>query len=64
MPKQSNRHLKGGHKGSRSARHKANGKYAKQRLRTEMNRKRRLKKHLSLHPKDISALKALRDKIA
>ena len=39
----------------RSAHKKATGKYVRQRVRTEANKRRRLKKHLVKHPDDLQA---------
>lgn len=45
---------------SRSYRHKQSGKYARRFAITESNRRRRREKHLSLHPKDLQTLAALK----
>lgn len=49
-----------GKKVRRGSHHFQTGKYKKQWQRTTANKKRKLKKHLSLQPKDIQALKALK----
>jgi hypothetical protein len=50
--------LHGGKKGKRSARNKASGKYVRQRIRTEANKKRRAggTSHGKLQTKEMSAL--------
>ncbi len=44
-------------KGRRSEHNRDTGKYVRQRIRTEANKRRRLKRHLEKHPNDLHAHK-------
>lgn len=56
MPKQLQQKVGNKAKGRRSARHKANGKYARQRLRTEANKAKRKARLFSFY--DIMSLQS------
>ncbi len=62
MPKQQAAKI-GGNRAKGRQHAKNEGYYKQQFARTEKNRKRRLKKHLSLYPKDIQALAALKKRM-
>lgn len=59
MPKQQQAKI-GGNRAKGRQHTKNEGYYKQQFAVTEKNRKRKLKKHLSLHPEDIQALQALK----
>lgn len=48
------------HKGLRSAKNKASGYYTKQRVQTEINRRRKRLKHFRAHPNNIKGVEELR----
>lgn len=49
-------------KSRRSMHNEKTGKYARQRKRTEENKKRRREKHLAKYPNDLQALKLFKNK--
>ena len=50
-----------GHKGLRSAKNKASGKYSHQAIQTTINRKRKRLKHVKRHPNDLQTRKLLNE---
>lgn len=51
--------IRGSKKGRQSGHNKLTGKYTRQRIRTQANKKRKLQKHIKQHPNDLTARNAI-----